>query len=73
MVRHLDLKDPAIYDQMPWPLIDPNGRLNLEALTHSQAWFVEHGYVRKAIDLSQVVDYQFADYAVAHLGRLPAS
>jgi NitT/TauT family transport system substrate-binding protein len=73
MVRHLDLKDPAIYEQMPWPSIDPNGRINLEALTHSQAWFVDHGYVQKAIDLSQVVDYQFADYAVGQLGRQPAN
>jgi NitT/TauT family transport system substrate-binding protein len=72
LTRHLDLKDPAIYDQMPWPSINPNGRINMDALATSQAWFVDHGYVQKPIDLTQVVDYQFADYAIAQLGQLPS-
>jgi NitT/TauT family transport system substrate-binding protein len=66
--KHTPLKDRAIYDQMPWPSNNPDGRVNAEAIAATQDWFYEHGYVQTKIDLSRVIDHQFADYAVAQLG-----
>jgi NitT/TauT family transport system substrate-binding protein len=68
MIKHLDIKDRALYDQIPWPSINPNGRMNADSIASAQDWFFEHGYVKKRVDLTQVVDSQFADYAVAQLG-----
>ncbi len=62
------LKDRAIYDQMPWPSNNPNGRVNAEAIAAAQDWFFENGYVQHKVDLAKVIDNQFADYAVAQLG-----
>jgi NitT/TauT family transport system substrate-binding protein len=68
MIKHLDIKDRALYDEMPWPSINPNGRMNADSIAASQDWYAEHGYVKKRVDLTHVIDSQFADYAVAQLG-----
>jgi NitT/TauT family transport system substrate-binding protein len=62
------LRDRALYDVMPWSSMNPNGRPNAAAIAAAQDWFAARGYVPRKIDLSEVVDYQFADYAVAQLG-----
>jgi NitT/TauT family transport system substrate-binding protein len=66
--KHTPLKDRSIYDWMPWPSSDPDGRVRLESIAAAQDWFVEHGYVPTRVDLSKVVDHQFAEYAVQQLG-----
>jgi NitT/TauT family transport system substrate-binding protein len=67
--KHTTLKDRAVYDLIPWPSNNPDGRVNAEAIAAAQDWFHEHGYVQTKVDISKVVDNQFADYAVAQLGR----
>jgi hypothetical protein len=57
-----------MYDQIPWPAANPDGRVSVEAIAAAQDWFVEHGYVQTKVDMSKVVDNRFADYAVAQLG-----
>jgi hypothetical protein len=42
--------------------------VNAEAIAQQQEWFYERGYVPRKVDLSKVIDHQFADYAVAQLG-----
>jgi NitT/TauT family transport system substrate-binding protein len=66
--EHNVLRDRALYDVVPWSAINPNGRPNATAIAAAQDWFAAHGYVPKKIDLDQVIDNQFADYAVAQLG-----
>ena len=41
---------------------------NREAISAAQDWFFERGYVSRKVDLDQIIDPQFADYAVAQLG-----
>jgi NitT/TauT family transport system substrate-binding protein len=67
--KHTPLKDRAIYDQMDWPSNNPDGRLNAEAIAASQDWFHQNGFVPTKVDLGKAIDNQFADYAVAQLGR----
>ena len=45
LIQRTPLKDRAVYDQMPWPSMNPNGRVNLQTIAAAQAWFVERGYV----------------------------
>ena len=66
--KHSALKDRALYDQMHWLPLDPDGRVHGATFVDAQDWFVDHGYVRTKIDLEGVIDQRFADYAVAQLG-----
>jgi NitT/TauT family transport system substrate-binding protein len=68
MIKLTELKDRAIYDTMPWPSNNPDGRVNAEMIGTAQDWLFDHGYVKTKIDLSRVIDSRFADYAVAQLG-----
>jgi NitT/TauT family transport system substrate-binding protein len=67
-MKHTTLKDPAVVEQMPLTAVNPDGYVNREAIGAAQDWFFERGYVKTKVDLSQIIDSQFADYAVAQLG-----
>jgi NitT/TauT family transport system substrate-binding protein len=67
-IKNTPVKDRALYDNMPWPSNNPDGRVNAETIGIAQDWFAERGYVQTKVDLSKVIDNQFADYAVAQLG-----
>jgi ABC-type nitrate/sulfonate/bicarbonate transport system substrate-binding protein len=66
--QHTVMKDRALYDIVPWGYINPDGRVSAEAIARAQDWFVAHGYVARKVDVPAIIDYQFADYAVAQLG-----
>jgi NitT/TauT family transport system substrate-binding protein len=66
--KYTALKDRALYDTMPWASINPDGRVNGEAVAAAQDWFAAHGYVSRPVDLGAVLDPRFADYAVEQLG-----
>jgi len=68
MIKRTEMKDRAIYDSMPWPSNNPDGRVNPEIIATAQDWLFEHGYVKTKVDLARVIDSRFADYAVAQLG-----
>jgi ABC-type nitrate/sulfonate/bicarbonate transport system substrate-binding protein len=48
--------------------IDPDGRINKDAIAYDMAWYLEGGHLERPIDLDAFVDSQYADYAVAQLG-----
>jgi NitT/TauT family transport system substrate-binding protein len=66
--KHVPFLDRAIYDQMPWPSHNPDGRVNPETIAAAQEWFFERGYVPTRVDLARVIDSQFVEYAVGQLG-----
>jgi NitT/TauT family transport system substrate-binding protein len=66
--QHVPFLDRAMYDHIPWPAVNPDGRVNAEAVAAAQDWFHERGYVQNKVELARVIDPQFADYAVAQLG-----
>jgi NitT/TauT family transport system substrate-binding protein len=66
--KHTSLKDRAVYDWMPWPSNNPDGRVPAETIAAAQDWFYENGFVQNKVDLSKVIDNQFSDFAVAQLG-----
>jgi NitT/TauT family transport system substrate-binding protein len=66
--KYSALKDRALYDQMRWLPLDPDGRVHGATFVAAQDWFAEQGYVKTKVDLDQVIDQRFADYAVAQLG-----
>jgi NitT/TauT family transport system substrate-binding protein len=69
LVRNTTVTDPALYDQMPMPGIDPNGRLDVASLDADQDFWIEAGYQQQKVNLVDVVDTSFATAAVAQLGE----
>jgi NitT/TauT family transport system substrate-binding protein len=68
LTRHTPIKDPALYDRMAMPGIDPDGRINMTSLSEDQDFWLSRATQQSRIDLNAVVDYRFADAAVQALG-----
>src|SRR5262245_10813619 len=60
--------DPALFDMMVMPGINPSGRVNLDSLREIQNWFVAKGSQQKFIELSKAVDLSLSEEAVRQLG-----
>jgi NitT/TauT family transport system substrate-binding protein len=69
LTRHTLVKDAALYDQMGFADIDPNGRVSEASLLEQVTWLADKGLLHEPVDLRQVIDPSFADYAVDRLGR----
>lgn len=68
LARHTALKDPAAYDRVVMPWINPDGEFGLNGHDYTQAYFVRHGLLPRTVDLTQLVDNSFAQYAAQTLG-----
>ena len=66
--RQTALKDRALYDRMVMPYMNPDGAFNTLAYEQVQEYYVRHGVIPQPIDLSQMVDNSFAEYAAQQLG-----
>jgi NitT/TauT family transport system substrate-binding protein len=68
LVKNTAAKDVALYDKMVMPGIDPNGKVNVDSIAEEQDWFLKKGSQKSKLDLSKVVDMQYAEAAVRKLG-----
>ncbi len=68
LVRHTAVKDPALYDRMQMPYMNPDGAFNTYAYDEAQRYFIHHGIMAQTVDMGQIVDNSFADYAAQQLG-----
>jgi len=62
------VKEPALYERMGLPYINPDGYMNVADLEAQQAWYVAHGQVQQAATLQPLVDHSFIDFALKVLG-----
>jgi NitT/TauT family transport system substrate-binding protein len=69
LVKHTPIKDRAVYERVAMPGLDPNGAINRESLAADQEFFLSTGDQQQRVELTQLVDPQFAEYAVQVLGR----
>ncbi|MHB8621485.1 MAG: ABC transporter substrate-binding protein [Chloroflexota bacterium] len=69
LTRHASAKDPALYDQMTPPGLDPNGSLNVRSLQEDYNWYLDNGLLKQKMDVSKIVDTTFLDYALKVLGK----
>jgi NitT/TauT family transport system substrate-binding protein len=67
--KHTLIKDPAVYDRVVLPAIDPNGELNVPSIQEALSQFVADGDVKAQIDLNKIVDTSLTKYATDILGR----
>jgi NitT/TauT family transport system substrate-binding protein len=67
------ITDPAIYEKIVLPGLNPNGYVFKETLAEDQTWFLRLGLQREPVDIDQLVDNQFVEYALAQLGPYQGS
>ncbi|HZU04694.1 MAG TPA: ABC transporter substrate-binding protein [Chloroflexota bacterium] len=69
LTRNTVVKDPALYERMAPPGLNPDGYVYLRSLSEDIDWWVSRGYLPARVDPAQIVDHSFVDYALARLGR----
>ena len=69
LIKHTAVKDRAVYLTTDPSGFEPNGRVNVEYLRGDQELYAREGLLTDPIDVATLVDLQYADYAVARLGR----
>src|SRR3989304_3251014 len=68
LTKHTSQKDPAIYDKMQMPYLNPDGKLHMASIGMDFDYFKMKGYYTGSLTLPGIVDTQFTDYAVQQLG-----
>ena len=69
LTKHTTIKDPALYEKVAMPGLDPSGRVNKDALKADQAYYIEIGKQQAPINIDELVDMSFVEYAVQQLGE----
>ena len=52
-----------------YPGFSPDGYLNLETIRSSIDWYAEKGLLKAKPKVSDLVDYQYLEYALGRIGR----
>lgn len=72
LTTRLPIRDRALwlrmYENGALLYINPDGRANAESIAWDQDWMLRLGLVRQRVDMAQVIDNRFVDYAVERLG-----
>jgi NitT/TauT family transport system substrate-binding protein len=68
LAKHTAVKDPAVYERLRPPGLDPDGKLVLDSMRDDLAYYQQTGLVREQVDLAQLIDTSYQEYAVQQLG-----
>ncbi|MBI2953091.1 MAG: ABC transporter substrate-binding protein [Chloroflexi bacterium] len=69
LIKETTLKERELYDQAGFPGVNPDGYVNAESVTRDQDWFAASGFLTQKVNLKEVIDNQFVDYALQVLGK----
>ncbi|MDO8691678.1 MAG: ABC transporter substrate-binding protein [Dehalococcoidia bacterium] len=68
LIKDTSVKDPAAYDQMAMPFLNPDGGMHVPSMQMDVDYFNQMGYYTGKTQLKSIIDTQFTDYAVQQLG-----
>lgn len=68
LVNHTPVKDAAMWNEMTYRAISPDGQVTMRSLQEDQEYFLETRLQKARVDLGKVVDMQYSEYAVKQLG-----
>jgi len=68
LARQTSLRNPALYERVVMPGMDPNGTFGTHGLQEIQEYYVRHGILPQTVDINQIVDRSFAQWAAEQLG-----
>ena len=69
LIKATAIKDPTLYDQMSYGVVDPNGKVNMVNVQDQLTWYQQMGYVTQKVDLASFYDPTIAEDAVARLSE----
>ncbi len=69
LVKYSVTKDAEIHKAVIPPVIDPNGKLNVESLRKDWQFFKDTGQIDGSVTVDSLLDTSFAEAAVSSLGR----
>jgi NitT/TauT family transport system substrate-binding protein len=64
-----NFKDRSALAGVVYPGFNPDGYLNLETIKSSIDWYAEKGLLKAKPKISDLVDYQYLEYALDRIGR----
>src|SRR4051812_7023314 len=68
LTEQTPIKDASRWEQMTMPGLNPDGAVNLAGVGELQRWWIERGAVQQAVDVAQLWDGTYVDYALQRLG-----
>ena len=68
ILRRTSLRDPELLDRIEPVRTDPNGAMSRAGLAADYEWFREYGGLTETVDIDQLVDERYIQYAVSVLG-----
>jgi NitT/TauT family transport system substrate-binding protein len=68
LTRYTTVKDARLYDKMDFTDLDPSGLVDPQRLAEDVQYFVAKGYLQQPVDVGQIIDRRFTDYAASRLG-----
>ncbi|MDB6001564.1 MAG: NitT/TauT family transport system substrate-binding protein [Rhizobacter sp.] len=68
LTKHTSVKNPELYKTMVFPGIDPDGKLNTVGMQGDVDWWVSAGRMKEKVNLADIVDTSYADFAKKQLG-----
>ncbi len=68
LTKYTALKDPAQYEKMQMPALNPDGKPDVRSMSMDLDYFKESGSYAGKLTINDIVDAQFADYAAKQLG-----
>lgn len=61
------VKDRSLYDKMRFPYLSPDGSVNVGSLEKQMQYYVKKGTMKKALDLSGIVDLTYSEEAAEQI------
>jgi NitT/TauT family transport system substrate-binding protein len=68
LINHTPVKNRALYDQMTYSALDPDGKMNLQSFDEQQDYFIRTGTQQGRVDIQSYVDLQHTEAAARQLG-----
>lgn len=68
LIKHTNAKDRAVYEDVRWAGLNPDGAAYTQSVADQQQFFVKLGRVEKPVPIEKLVDNSFAEHAVRTLG-----
>jgi NitT/TauT family transport system substrate-binding protein len=61
--------EPALVEKLCWPVVSPDGSLNVESVMRYQAWLKERNLLDRTLTAGEFLDTRFAEAAIRVLGK----
>ena len=68
LVKHLPIKDRAIYEGMNWAEVNPDGAIVPENIIDMQNFYMKRGYLKRVLPIEAIADMGPVQRALAKVG-----